>query len=81
MAVAASYVESLMTTSCKEDVQRAWEILETLSNGHGLGDRTAVLGMRLKVAMRADPVDYDAINAVIVRTIRCTILTPETFRM
>lgn len=80
LAVVASFVESLTGTSDAYNVQRAWNLLISLDQDHGLGNRMAVLVMQLNALTRTDEIDIKAASAVVSRMIRSSVLTDQTYR-
>ena len=81
LAIAASFVESLTGTSDPANTSRAWSLLTSLEQDHGLGNRMAVLAMQLNVLMKADDIDITAASAAVSRMIRSSVLTDQTYRM
>jgi hypothetical protein len=81
LAIAASFVDSLTGTSDSANSSRAWNLLTSLEQDHGLGNRMAVLAMQLNVLMKADDVDITAASAAVSRMIRSSVLTDQTYRM
>jgi len=81
LAIAASFVDSLTGTSDSANSSRAWNLLTSLEQDHGLGNRMAVLAMQLNVLMKADDVDITAASAAVCRMIRSSVLTDQTYRM
>lgn len=81
LAIAASFVESLTGTTDPANTSRAWNLLTSLEQDHGLGNRMAVLAMQLNVLMKADDIDIAAALAVVSRMVRSSVLTDQTYRM
>ena len=80
LAIAASFVENLTGTPNTDDTQRAWDLLTSLKQDHGLGNRMAVLIMQLNVLMKATDIDIAAASATVSRMIRSSVLTDQTYR-
>lgn len=80
LAIVASLVEGLIETPNIEDNKRAWGLLTSLEQDHGLGNRMAVLAMQLNVLTRSDDVEINAASAVVSRMIRSSVLTDQTYR-
>ncbi|GAB7322157.1 hypothetical protein MBLNU13_g03171t2 [Cladosporium sp. NU13] len=81
LAIAASFVESLTRTTDPANTSRAWNLLTSLEQDYGLGNRMAILAMQLNVLMNADNADIAAASAVVIRMIRSSVLTDLTYRM
>jgi hypothetical protein len=81
LAIAASFVDSLTGTPDSANTSRAWNLLTSLEQDHGLGNRMAVLAMQLNVLMKADDVDITAVSSAVCRMIRSSVLTDQTYRM
>jgi hypothetical protein len=80
LAIVASFIEMLLESSNTDNMKRAWDLLTSLEQDHGLGNRMAVLTMQLNVLTRADQVDISAASGVVSRMIRSSILTDQTYR-
>jgi tetratricopeptide (TPR) repeat protein len=80
LAIAASFVESLTGTPNPGNASRAWNLLTSLEQDYGLGNRMAVLAMQLNVLMKADNIDITAASATVSRMIRSSVLTDQTYR-
>lgn len=81
LAIAASFVDSLTGTPDPANISRAWNLLTSLEQDHGLGNRMAVLAMQLNLLMKADDVDITAVSLAVSRMIRSSVLTDQTYRM
>jgi tetratricopeptide (TPR) repeat protein len=80
LAVVASFIECLTGKPSTENTQRAWSLLTSLEQDHGLGNRMAVLTMQLNILMEADDIDVPAASAAVFRMIRSSVLTDQTYR-
>lgn len=78
-------VDAVVDALCKQNnptaYQRAHCLVDMLKNEHGLGKRTAVLAIELKLALQALPPALDTLSSILGRMIQSTILTDRTFRM
>ena len=81
LAIAASFVDSLTGTPDSANISRAWNLLTSLEQDHGLGNRMAVLAMQLNLLMKVDDVDITAVSSAVSRMIRSSVLTDQTYRM
>jgi hypothetical protein len=80
LAVVASFVESLTANSNTDNTQRAWNMLTSLEQDHGLGNRMTVLIMQFNILMKAEDIDVSAASATVSRMIRSSVLTGQTYR-
>lgn len=81
LAIVASFVETLAVQTNADSTKRAWTLVTCLESEHGLGNRIAVLGMQLNVAMKSGAVDADTASSILFRMIRSCVLTEQTYRM
>jgi hypothetical protein len=79
LAVVASYAEASAEHNDTESTQRSWEMVTSLENDHGMGNRMSVLVMQLNILARR-PADADAFLPVMSRMVSSSILTEQTFR-
>ena len=80
LAIVASFVEALAEIPGADSAERAWTLLISLEQDHGLGNRMAVLIMQLNVLMRKNDFDINAGAAIISRMVSSSILNDETYR-
>lgn len=76
LAIVTSLLEALPND---DPGKRAWDIVAGLDEDHGLGNRIAVLVMKLNIVSRSEPVDIDAAARILVQMIRSTVLTDQTY--
>jgi hypothetical protein len=79
LAVVASYVEASAEQNDTESIQRSWDMVTSLGEEHGMGNRMSVLVMQLNILTRR-PADADAFLPVVSRMVSSSILTEQTFR-
>lgn len=79
LAIAACIVEALCKQQTPGSCQRACDLLSSLEHEHGLGSRTALLVMHLKLALRALPPHVEELASILNRMVQNTILTDSTF--
>jgi len=81
LATVAAAVEALCKQQTPGAHQRASDLVSNLDIQHGLGNRTAVLAIELKLALQTLPPDLDFLTSILGRMVQNTVLTDSTFRM
>ncbi|KAM0719528.1 hypothetical protein Q7P37_003658 [Cladosporium fusiforme] len=76
LAIVASLIEALPEDGFGN---RAWELVTSLDQDHGLGNRIAVLAMQLNVVTREHSMDVDKAITILSRMIQSTVLTDQTY--